>query len=151
MTDFIKNINSNKRGGLIADGPWIEIDPIGLYSGTPLHGLVLPIDISMYLPDDGCDYWCQFDGRVQTNSSSGNNTIMQLFSGTGSNAQTQINGHVAQSMNKTAATRVNAGTVILPIFATDRTVTFVHGGSTSGTMGSTAIWLHRYRRLGTNK
>ncbi len=152
--NYISNISTGTSipiGGDNFDGQWV-LSTVELYSGTTFTASAAAkvCSLSSYLPNDSYDYMIYLSGTGASGSSSGNNCTLKVMSGTKSRADITAYGYrYLMSEYHSTSTYTCAGSMMIPILASDRNVSVVHVGS--GTTGSCNLHAVAYRRIGKNE
>lgn len=144
--DKIKTLNGTQTiGGEIFDDTWVYNQKTIGTGVTIASGGTKTYSLSSYLPNDGYDYFVQLFFFLTTGSTAGDSIDAQVYSGSSASG---FSRRVARCLTRTSSTQMCAGTIEIPIEASDRAFT-VKNGDGNGT-GSFEIYFSGYRRIGTN-
>lgn len=142
----VKTLNGTQTiGGEIFDDTWIYNQKTIATGLTIAAAGTKTYSLSSYLPNDGYDYLVQLHFFLTTGSTAGDSIDAQVFSGSSASSFPR---RVTRTLTRTASTQISAGTIELPIKASDRAFT-VKNGDGNGT-GTFEIYFSGYRRIGTN-
>ena len=129
------------------DGQWAMVNVAIASDVTYTQDQTVTYDISSYLPNDNYDYEVLFTAYLRTAETANSATGCHLY--TGSQSSGVINVRIGRCVTRTNASANASGNGILPIYHTDRKVTWGNTDS-SGTSGACGLRMMAYRRIGTN-
>ena len=141
--------NLSATGKNVLDGSWVNSYQ-DLASGvTYTAEQWVTYDLSTILPNDNYVYECLFTGWWRTGNTSGNLVGCHLYTGTQTATTSDYSAYLGRVVTRTSSSAIFAGNCILPIFPTDRAVTYRNEDGV-GTSGSCTLRIQGYRRVGTN-
>lgn len=149
MVDYIAKIKTpdgetRTIGGDIFDGQWVYVSVI-LNKGSGFEaGASKVIDLSSYIPDDGCDYEVRVSGYIHTGATSGN--AAGFFVNQGSSYTAQYI-RLCRAVTRTASHETCAGNATIPLLYPNRTIN-LRNADASGKSGNYSFNINGYRRLG---
>ena len=129
------------------DGQWTIVNVAIASEVTYTQEQIVTYDISSYLPNDNYDYEVLFTAYLRTAETANSATGCHLY--TGSQSSNVINIRMGRCVTRTNASVNASGNGILPIYHTDRKVTWQNTDS-NGTSGNCGLRMMAYRRIGTN-
>ena len=130
------------------DGQWTFVNVPIASEVTYTQEQAVAYDISSYLPNDSYDYEVLFTAYLRTAETTNSATGCHLFSGSSAN-NTAYSIRIGRCVTRTNASANASGNGVLPIFYTDRKVTWQNSDS-NGTSGNCGLRMMAYRRIGTN-
>ena len=148
MVDYIEKIQFQGQtlpiGGKAVNGAWVQ-KVVALVSNANLPANTnLTYSLDNYLPNDGCDYELYFMVAANTGTAVNNSFDLQCYAGSGTYPVVQMLYTVTRVAN-TNEHSTKSG--ILPIFSTDRNITF---RNTANNATGFYCYLKGYRRIGKN-
>lgn len=150
MVNYVEKIKTEQGaktiGGAQFDDAWVYKQITVASAGTTIGaGGTKTFSLSSYLPNDGYDYIVQVFAYLTSGTTSGDTIDAQVFQGSSASGYCR---RLSRILTRTSTTQLSAGTVELPIKASDRAFT-IKNGDGNGT-GSYEIFVGAYKRLGTN-
>lgn len=150
MVNYVEKIKTEQGaktiGGAQFDDAWYYQQVTMASAGTTIAaGGTKTFSLSSYLPNDGCDYMVQIFAYLTSGATSGDIIGADAYSGSSASGYCR---RISRILTRTSSTQISAGTVELPIKASDRAFT-IKNGDGNGT-GSYEIFVSGYKRLGTN-
>lgn len=133
--------NLNSSGTKVIDGQWVNLNRTTIVNEVSPTGTT---DLSYVLsdvPDDGYEYEVLISGIAQTTATSGSACHIYIYSDKFSGVCC-----LCRLIARTAATVLGGGNAILPLTTSRKIYLF----RSSGYTGSITLYLHGYRRIGTN-
>lgn len=133
--------NLNSAGTKVIDGQWVNLNRTTIANEVSPTGTT---DLSYVLsdvPDDGYEYEVLISGIAQTTATSGSACHIYIYSD-------KISGGLClcRTIARSAAVVYGGGNAILPLTTSRKIYLF----RSSGYTGSITLYLHGYRRIGTN-
>lgn len=144
--DGMDYINNLVFGGNFISGQWKSVNFGTIYSGTYTADTVYTVNLktSNLIPNDNYQYELLLSTWADTGTTSGNYCIVRLNSNL-INQDLGINGAVTRA----SSTNSNGTIAVYPIASDGILKVTFH--APSGIKQSGRVWLHGYRRLGTNE
>ena len=153
MTDYINSINSTTLESDSFDDSFVNKMGVAVFTGaTFTANQFKTYSLGDIIPNDGYDYEVQFECFSATSSTSGNSVECRLISGTEKSSSYPTDKQYAtpgRAVTRVSNTQQVAGSCTLVIKSYDRNVTF-NNSDGSGTSGTSSLYLHNIKRLGTN-
>ena len=135
--------NLSSTGQAVISGQWVQSTQTIIESTSLNNSSGTGLQKTVTLPDDGCVYEVLMSGRVQTDTTSGNNLSLTVKS----NVITDNYPYICSAITRTSSYMGARGNIILPMKYGTNNLTIGRASSYNGT-----AWLYvlAYRRLGTN-
>jgi hypothetical protein len=134
------------------DGIWISPSENTINSNFTIAAAGFKsFSLATWIPEDNYDYECLFEAWGATGTTSGNGVDMRLIAGTQTAANWTVpNSRAFWCRTRSSSSQQGAGECILTLPANVARSITVYNASGSGTSGSCALYLKKYRRLGRN-
>lgn len=133
--------NLNSAGTKVIDGQWVDLGRITIVDSVSPTGTTVLSYVLSDVPDDGYEYEVLISGIAQTTATSGSACHIYIYSDKFSGICC-----LCRLIARTASKNFGGGNAILPLTTSRKIYLF----RSSGYTGSITLYLHGYRRIGTN-